>query len=201
MLGLKRAPAGIRQKHFPQYGDQAARPPLPGQPRSTGTSLREEQRLRDPQMHKEPRRPGPPEAFAGAARTCAGRGTPASAERTWPRTCARRPARELPGAPRPAPRRPPFPPRARGPHSPGAASSPWARRARVHPAPPARGSGRGQSAAVAAATQRGLPGSPGGAGKSRPPPTSLARHRGSRAGLRAPRLPRAPPHAAAPARS
>lgn len=54
-----------------------------------------------------------------------------------------------------------------------------------------------------AAPQRGLPGRPGGAGKSRPPPTSLVRHRGSRAGAprplpRAPRLPcpaRGPRHA------
>lgn len=53
--------------------------------------------------------------------------------------------------------------------------------------------GSGQAGVVAPATQRGLPGRPGGTGKSRPPPTSLVRHRGSRAGA-----PRAPPPARRP---
>lgn len=76
--------------------------------------MREAQRLRDPRTDEEPRAgaraaapPAPPEAFGGAARTCAGRATPAPAERTWPRTCARRPR-----APRGAP---PGPPRPRSP--------------------------------------------------------------------------------------
>lgn len=48
--------------------------------------------------------------------------------------------------------------------------------------PCARLWGASRPEGVALATQRGLPGRPGGAGTSRPPPTSLVRHRGSRAG-------------------